>query len=216
MSNNLIPQLRNGLVLWYPWNVSGTTVYDVSWNAYNGTTVNSPTLQRTGQTTGINFVAASSQKVTFPAMTAMTDFSVSFFLYVGSISAGNEPFYIWTTSNNREFYAEHNGSGVLQFAYWNGSSWYTINTSTLSTSTIYHIVHTRSWSTWSTYVNGSLINSGTVHTFNVWDWTVNQLWWKYGGWAANYLTWRLHNFMVYNRAITSTEINMIRNWLYIK
>ncbi len=53
--NSLPSQLKNGLVLWLPGDVSGTTVYDASGSGNNGTLVNTPTSVRRQGYKGYDF-----------------------------------------------------------------------------------------------------------------------------------------------------------------
>ncbi len=62
--NSLPSQLKNGLVLWLPGDVSGTTAYDASGSGNNGTLVNTPTSVRRQGYKGFGF-NRTNQYITF-------------------------------------------------------------------------------------------------------------------------------------------------------
>jgi len=82
----LPPQLKEGCVLFIPWEVNGTTAFDISWNGNHWTLVNSPTPTRGGLYgyNGLKF-NGTSQSVTLPNIA-----------WVRSLTA-----FIHPTSNNR-------------------------------------------------------------------------------------------------------------------
>jgi len=221
MAKTSIKQLENGLVLYIPWIYSGNTYYDLSGNGYNWTGSN-VTNSRSLQHNVMNFNGSNWRIVfTWPNPTTYwwNNFSFSCWVNINSFSWTNNKM-IWRVAEtsswwNIQLYFNSTWTSLnWQPWNWQSNNIYTVNY-TFSTWVWYHISFVRTATTEELFVNWTSIWKNTHSSF----WFSNT-WTQYsfsdtGNWNA-YLNWKMSNIRLYNRALSSTEINLIRNAEYIK
>jgi len=188
ITSGLILNLDAGNSSSYPG--SGTTWTDLSSSGNNGSLYNSPTYTSSN---GGGLVFNGSNYVNLASTITMTgDWTISWWEYLtGTISNNQGIIFSATNSNDINHYA-----GGLRY-YAPGDECLSIGT--ISTSTWYNWVYTRSGTTMSLYQNGSLNNSQTVSVTTTY---ISQI----ARGNAGGMTGTLPTIQVYNRALTSTEV----------
>jgi len=224
MAKNSIKQLENGLILHIPWIVSGTTYYDISGNGNNGSAT-SVTKTRTLSQDVMGFNGSSSNIQLTNLTTWSTWITMSFWMNVWSNTSQvgcpiSDDYDQWGTQDiaTAEFFANWGAFWSRVYQVGQGPwAWTTVTAWTIVANTWYHITVTAaSWGTMYLYVDWKVIWSAAF-SWTLADKTATWYLWKRGTWVTPYyFSWRLSNVRIYNRALSSTEINLIRNSEYIK
>lgn len=209
--------LRSGLKLWIDWSNNGTTWYDQSGNGYNMTWSNTPVSSRRLQSKQTKFNGTNQNMVSstglWISLTSLT------------ISAWYNPWTLPTSTQERRVISLLNSS-AQSFAYvelyqslYYAITWVWWSNGTLQPSTPIPVVWrhamitiVQTWSTMYMYINWSLITSTSSWTFS---WTIDkfEIWWNA---SSNYADWYVSNAMVWDRALSSTEVQQLYNSQYIK
>ena len=221
MAKNTPQILSRWLVLHIPGIYSGNTYYDMSGKGNNGTGSNMGTATRTLQHTNMVFNGSNSE------------------IQCGKVSVTNEVTYsVWMYSNQLSNYANTLGcytewsnssslAGItiltspnhqlqLTFAAW--SSLYSWGNWPIDKNRWYHVVATlKEWEQ-KLYVNWALVgsNNKTGLNYSVTSSVNTSLWASIWGSPRRFYRGSLANARVYNRVLSSTEVNLIRNSEYIK
>lgn len=201
--------------------------YKLDWNANdaagsNDGTINWATYTASGKINWAYDFDGTNDYISATVESLTDDWTYSCWVYRDSASWDNYPTILskYTTStSNREF-------GIL--CYKLDSYLVNINipyiennivtsTTEIGLDTWYHIVATKSWTTWSLYIDWDLEDSQTNSTtqesstdFWVWCW-VNNTWSQ-----VNFFPWKIDEVWIRDRALTSTEISELYNswdWL---
>lgn len=184
---------------------SGTAWTDLSRNGNNATLVNTPT-----------FSSANSGVLVFNGTTqyasciipALTNYSLSFWIYVISLPASGEEQIFGAPGDVASISLYNSGVGGWKWLSWSGSTARTGNV--MSTGVWYNFIMTRTGSTTNFYVNGSLsstfatgvsISSGTGYFCDV------------SASGGRNLNANVGNISFYNRVLTTTEISQNFNAL---
>jgi len=184
--------------------------YDQSGNWNNGTATNV-----TDSTEGLNNVMefnGSSSKVYLWTWNIWIwwDISISFSIDPDDISAEQYLFSdrTWPAWANDRNVLIRIISGYIEVLNWNGSSSQDVTpVSSPITTTKQHFVYTRNWTTKRLYKNGVLVDTYTW--WYSWWITGNQKRIWHGDtwiWEIDRFDWNLSNLKVYNRALSSKEV----------
>ena len=220
MAKNTIKQLSNWLVLYLPGIYNSTTYYDLSWNWYNWTWSNI-TNTRTLQNNVMGFNGSSGNIiVSDAAWLRLQTLTISAWVKQNWTSTSDSVIIrkdtVWTR-HLWDIYIAPNWNNIA----WRVYNWtfYTSTSYTLTTSAWTHVAMTISWSGWTLkfYINWTQVWSNlTVWAFSaptseiaIWSFVPSVE-------TLKYFNWNMSNVRLYNRVLTSTEINQIRNAEYIK
>ena len=200
---------------------SGTTWTDLSPTPKNYTLTASPTFNSITGGGVITFAGASSQYATSASslFNSTTYPAYTINLWVYPTGAGNFVQVDGSTLPSSYYYSaiEISAAGVIKFGQWTGSSLTTIATSTQSLNVWYNLVITYASTLATAYVNGVSVGTSATtwsspgaSTFMALMATTNT---NMG--TAGYASGSIGSFMVYNRALTLSEItqnyNALRN-----
>ena len=192
---------------------SGTNWYDLSGNGNNGTLTNGPTFNSSnigsivfdGVDDYVNIPDNSSlnptKNLTLSCWVNITSFNN---VYIGIVDKYN--------GNNSTGYALYipNVSGIQKFRFLNNTTAYSevTATSTISTGVWYNVGTTYDGSNLNIYVNGLFENSASCTGNN----STNSDSLKLGGDGVStlYLNFKLSTTLLYNRALTASEL--LRNY----
>ena len=199
VTDGLVLHLDAGDSASYPG--SGTTWTDLSGNGNDGTLVN-----------GVGFDSDNGGSLTFDGVDDRVivsnvqpntnDFTISVWVYKFNNTSND---YIWDFGENGGTLA----SGIdIGFRYYNvtlglGSNIYTQGT-VPEINKWYNVVISRNSGTSSMYVNGSFITSSSGDTHNISSTTLTIG--DYGGNGQYSLDGYISNFLIYNKALTPSEI----------
>lgn len=194
----------------YPPAYNGTTWFDLSGNSNNGTLTNGPTYS-TGSGGSIvfdgvdDYVGTFSNYNTYFNFTTSNQFTINCFFKVttnanfkslvvssNTVSSGEWNYGLWISNTNTLFTGYHNVS-----KYGN---------TVLNSGQIYQGTLTYSGSVHTLYLNG--INDGTFTSTGLFNSTGQQLAiGRKGATSANYFPGTVYTTQIYNRALSSSEIN---------
>ncbi len=195
----------------------GTTAADSSGRAFHATLFNTPTFSPGTFGNALNLPATASQYARLPSGVAsgITDFTVSTWVKVNAFATWQRIFDFGSSTTNYMFLTtQYTGTAPnaakLRFGIRAGSATTEQNVSgtavALTTGAWTHVAVTRSGTTVSLYVNGSLAGSGTI-ALNPSDLGVTTL--NYLGKSQfndPYLDGSLDDFRLYSQAMSATEI----------
>lgn len=207
MARNIPKILQNGLVMWLDW--AGK---DLSGNGNNWTLVNTPTKVRRLQNDGLSY-NGSSQRTTFTAPTLWTTLTLSFWLsYDGAGTGEQQSVMLWGTSGNKATCVRLSG-GNLQYLNSNFSAW-VWGAFTFTTGKLYHIVVVMDASGGRMYKDTVqwASDAGTT-TLAGTQWSAIA---SNGNAAQDYWNGKIINPMVWNRALSATEIDLLHKSTFIK
>lgn len=192
---------------------SGTTWTDLSGNGKNGTLVNSPTYTSTNN--GIlTFASASLQYATFPDLGSLSRWTIDTWVKFNSTPAAGTTAvvtnqYNGASSLNFIIGAGEPSSSVIRAGFFDGT-WR--NTTTGLTPTLgswYHLVGTYDGSTVILYSNntsvGTLSYSGTPTSGG--GSRIARRWDNFGTDPTDFMDCVVPEVKIYDRALTTTEIN---------
>ena len=193
----------------------GTVATDSSGRARHATLVNAPTFVAGKIDNALNFPATTSQYATLPSgiVSDLSDFTVSTWIKVNAFATWQRVFDFGTGTNNymfltTQYNATAPNNAKLRFAIRTP----TVNEQSVSCTIALvadawtHVAVTRSGTTVSLYVNGSLAGSGTI-ALNPSDLGVTTL--NYLGKAQfndPYLNAALDDFRIYSQALSPSEV----------
>jgi hypothetical protein len=213
--------VKDGLVLWldandktsYPG--TGTVWRDLSRGSNNGTLTNGPTFTGSNGGTiicdGTNDYILANQNSLNPYFSST---SVSHFIWVYPTSAGQIVVELGQTAINASWHdsnIEINSAGAFSFSTWHGGLGNRVVSSNLSFNNWYNVGFSYDGTTLTAYINGSSI--GTTNFSRAAPYN-NGFQYHYALFAidstnmgtSGYGGGRVGTFVVYNRAITSTEV----------
>ena len=220
MARQLPTILKQWLVLWLD-----SAGHDLSWNWNTGTLVNTPTKVRVLQNDWLSY-NGSSQYITIPDANSLDfwtwDFTINIWAdKVSSVASNNETYFSkmtdsWSWSATWiNLWLNWAASPQLSFSTWEANAntivWYTIYWSWAWKM----ITAIKSWTNLDLYINWFKVatTSWTVRNVNTttaanvwrytWDWT-----WLY--------SWKSINPMLWNRALSAKEIEMLYYSTFIK
>jgi hypothetical protein len=207
IKNGLVLELDAGNIKSYP--ATGTTWFDKSGNANNGTLVNGPTFN-TGSLGSIVFDGVND-RVDLSNATSLwaSNFTINF--YIKSNVLGNQFIFsngsygsaatnIWfgggALSNFEVHLRRTDGTGAVGYTFA-----LPINYNILG---YYTVIYNTADNTLKLYQNSNLVESKNTSLVNP-SWMPNG--WRIGnseGWTS--LNGNIYNFLVYNRALSSDEV----------
>ena len=215
--------LRDWLVFWGSWDTSWTTYYDASWAWNNGTFVNSPTLSRTGQHKQYTF-NGTTQYITLPNTNITSNLTVWAWIKTSTTWTTKMIILNYTQANDptaKVAWWQFNITSwnFIQFTSWK-FTWTTLNTDYKAVTWVtnicdwkYHLVVWQwNWTSLLVYVDWRLEATtawanAPVYTSNVRSniWTN-----EYTPWTRiHYFNWIIENPMIWNKALTQTEIQQL-------
>lgn len=222
VTNGLVLCLDAGNTKSYPG--SGTTWTDLSGNGNNGTLVNTPTYNTSGY---FDFDYTQSENVTFSNTSSLQflnrlPYTLEAWVYptrnpgannwtgifdresnAGSGRDGYNLYFLGSVGTDTYFFTERFTSGTYNQSSVTLSQSITVNN-------WHHIVGTYDGTTLSLYRNGSLVGTPATTTGNITN-TSKSL--TIGVRGGNYFGGRISNTKIYNRALTTTEIQQNFNAL---
>ena len=214
--------LRDWLVFWGSWDTSWTTYYDASWAWNNGTFVNSPTLSRTGQHKQYTF--STTKYITIPNTNITSNLTVWAWIKTSTTWTIKMIILNYTQANDptaKVAWWQFNITSwnFIQFTSWK-FTWITFNTDYKPVTWVtnicdwkYHLVVWQwNWTSLLVYVDWRLEATtawanAPVYTSNVRSniWTN-----EYTPWTRiDYFNWIIENPMIWNKALTQTEIQQL-------
>jgi len=194
---------------------SGAIAYDSSGRGRNAVLYNAPTFSPGQLGNAVNLTAASSQYGVLPnsVISDLTDFTISTWVKINTFSTWERIFDFGSGTTNYMFLtAQYTATSPNNAKLRLGIRTPSIgeqdvnSTVQLSAGVWTHIAVTRSGSTVSLYINGSLAGSGTVTTKPSDLGPVAQDYLGKSQFSDPYLDGSLDDFRIYNRALSTAEI----------
>ncbi|MDD4990996.1 MAG: hypothetical protein PHR83_02080 [Paludibacter sp.] len=211
--------ITTGLVARYSFDaVTGTTVTDDSGNVNDGTLVGAPTVNASGYSGSAMNFPTKTDYMTMPAgiVSTMTNFSISSWVYVNTMSTWSRIFDFGTGTANYMFLCPRAASttGPVRFAFKNGGGEEQINgTSALPTGKWVHVAVTFAWNATTSkgvgklYVDGTLVGTNVAMTINpslLPSTTLNYL--AKSQYNDPTLAGSLDEFRIYNRTLADADV----------
>lgn len=203
------PIVKDGLVLYLDAGspnsfyspTAGTTWKDISGNANNGTLTNGPTYN-SGNGGSIMFDGVDDYVT--GSIATLSNFSLTYTVNSANISA-QLIYYPAGLSFSGTAGGVFFGGNYAQYApktgIYDGTN-DVISNVNIADNTWYIITATRSGTTGSIYINGSLSSSGTISSSNITAYVLGKRtdnFWSYNG--------RIAQTQIYNRALSASEVN---------
>lgn len=196
---------------------TGTTWYDISGNVQNGTLTNGPTYNVSQN--GIIIFDGTNDKIDFGTnfstyLTGTNSFSIECWVYPENTQINYADIWGNHTDNYVGIVLQQNGSNLNQYSWvWGtGSTWATgSNLFSLNTQRWNHLVCVRNGSSLITYLNGNVVQTATDSSSMSPNTSFNFMIANGYGSAGNpnsnprYFNGRVANFMIYSRALSSSE-----------
>lgn len=216
----LPPQLKEGCVLFIPWEVSGTTAYDASGNGNNGTLVNSPTKTRGGLYgyEGLKF-NGSNQTSQFDFPNVTWDWTLSFNVNSPDMNSSSWKVGIGLCEtspfeNTNHYFILGNSTDAYRCAFlgYNWSSFASVQANPrLSANVSYRI--TMRYSSWEmrlyvNWVSQWVASSWTLRAFN-------RMYLMCARPPYDYSAWVTSNVLIHNRALSADEIRLDASMFFI-
>jgi len=196
---------------------SGSVAADASGSDRNATLVNAPPFAAARLDNGLTLAAASSQYATLPSgiVSGLTDFTVATWVKVNAFATWQRIFDFGTGTNNymfltTQYTATAPNASKLRFGIRTPSVAEQSVSGTgiaLTAGTWTHVAVTRSGTTVSLYVNGSIAGSGTIalNPSDLGTTTLNYLGKSQFG-SDPHLDAALDDFRLYSQALSPSEI----------
>ena len=185
---------------------------DLSWNGNTGTLVNAPTKVRRLQNDGLTYNGTTQyQNIPLTGTTAVT---IS--LWAKKVSGSNFVLIRKDTVWTRHLYWMSNGTGdELKLGVYNWT-FYEVTSSLAPAEWFVHFAMTVSWSSWTciAYKNGVSVGSISVWAFTAPSSDVYIARDVTG--SAGFFNWTVINPMIWNRALSATEIQLLHKATFIK
>ena len=210
--------IRDWLQLWIDGSNNGsTTYYDVSGNGRDGTAI-AMTQTRILQHKKMSF--SWSWYINLPttmASSLWTSFTWSWWIKAKETSG---TYYIWSLYNQGDspeirIYISANTLNFYLYDWWG----YQCQLSTAYTSTNWnYITIIATTNSFIMYINWVAVTSDTSWSFNI-DWaTIHSIWYYWINWTtqAQKFNWDITNVMIWNRALSATEVQQLHKAQYIK
>ena len=200
ITSGLVLNLDAGNIKSYPG--SGTTWRDTSGNARNGTLINGPTFN-TGSLGSIVFDGVDDYAAIPNFIGNLTTFSVSHFIYLNATQNTRTIFSNYGAGNNGWVTGIRDDQDNI-FKFYLGNTVHLYSNTVLSNSIWYSIVITYNNGNPRIYINGNLdaSSSSTLTTASSYYGNdVGRL-----GVGSQYFNGRISNLLVYNRALSASEV----------
>jgi len=214
----------SSLKLYYSFNATGTDVMDESGNAYNGILKNGASILQLGKF-GVLKLGSLNGYVDMTANTgklinSLSDFTVSLYVYIDpSVDLSANGNFIWTfansadmarTANGNMFFIAKNTRYSISNTNWQNEVSVSQGTA-MQKGSWQHVTYTQNATTGSVYINGTLVKSGNITLKpSALGITTNNFLGRSCYASDVYLTKSyLTDFRVYNRALSSSEINSL-------
>jgi autotransporter-associated beta strand protein len=207
LSNALAPYLRLD-------ETSGTTAYDSSANAWNGTLVGGATWIP-GKINNAVSLSGTSNYLSLPTgiVATLNDFTISAWIKVNALATWSRVFDFGTGTNNYMFLTTQSSTAnLMRFAIRTPSiGEQQINSTVpIGTGTWIHVAVTLSGSTGTLYINGVAVGTNTGMTLkpsSLGSTTLNYL--GKSQFSDPYLNSAIDDFRIYGRALSSAEISSL-------
>lgn len=212
MARNIPKQLQNGLVLW----LDGTG-NDLSGNWNNGTLVNAPTKVRVLQNDGLGY-NGSNQYVTVPQPYNFSNTNqLSFGCWVYPTNAWFSMANISKVDGGtNQFFIANNGNQVNWQIFWNdATSSYATAEGSIPSNKWSFVFITYDWANIQHYINSALISTTAVaKSINA---ATSPVYWTWSnGSGLHFWSGKIINPLLYNRALSPTEVQLLHKATFIK
>lgn len=207
----------------YSYAGAGSTWYDASGNSFNATLINSPTY--TSDNNGVlNWASVNAQYATVSMNSTLRVANITQEAWIYLSTTADQVFIgsQYGTGSNNSF-ALWIESGVFKFGVNTSGTFYSSSSSSVSSSTWYHITHTYNGTTQLFYINGALVStynssaSGNI-TYDLSN-TLLAIGADFNGVGYNvgpllYVNGKMPVVRIYNRALSAAEV--LQNYNSIK
>jgi len=222
MSRNIPKQLQNWLVLWLDSNGK-----DLSGNWNNGTLVNSPTKVRVLQNDGLSYNGSTQYINTNFSALSTNSFTLNTWFKTSTAQVNGLLFWTYSASTTVFFWQDTNWDWLHKLSFYlrDSNGVQTAQDSTCNSNVMndgkYHMATlsvNRSDNIVTQYFDWVLTNTiSKTFTWNFTNWYTRLVWWyNWSGWQLPDYTWYCINPMIWNRALSQTEIEMLYISTFIK
>ncbi|MEO6520032.1 MAG: cellulose binding domain-containing protein [Mucilaginibacter sp.] len=194
---------------------SGITTTDV-WNSRKGTLNTNATWVAGKFNTALHFDGTASSYATLPAgvVSTLTDFTISAWVKLDALSTSGRIFDFGSGTTNNMMLTPKSSTGYPRYDIYTGGVDNQINcTTAISTGTWTHFAVTSSGSVAILYVNGVEVGRNSAMTLNpsvMGNTTLNYI--GKSQWSVDpILNGAVDDFRIYSKALTPTEINVLKN-----
>jgi hypothetical protein len=198
VTSGLVLELDAGNIKSYPG--TGTTWFDKSGNAYNGTLINGPTFN-TGSLGSIVFDGTNDYAT--GSLPTLNTWSVHLW-YLSTDITSQLVFYPFSgtaNSNGLGFGGTFNSNTNNRWYFFDGTTTFSSSTTAITTNTWYNLVVTKTSTTYNLYTNGQLsLNSTGV------DLSFNQYTLGRRGDGVWYTKGNIATAQIYNRELSADEV----------
>lgn len=218
--------LRDWLQLWIDGsNNWSTTYYDVSGNARNGTSAGTVTNSRILQHKNVFHNLA---QIETPANILWNwDNTISCWFKVTTRPLNNYKYVMYSWWPNSYYPAQFidwtNDNGTIRvrnICNNTGNTWFSVayNWAYAELELVWvHVVATKTSNVLKLYINWIKRGTDATVTWTAnWDTYKTMIWAAYWDWWASKIAWYITNTMLWNRALTDTEIQQLHKSQYIK
>ena len=207
--------LASGLVAYYLFDeASGTSAADSSGNGHTATLVGGATFAGGLRNNAVS-LSGSSQYVSLPSgtVTGLSSFSICTWVRLGAATQWSRVFDFGTGTNVYMFLTVDSNANTERFSITTGGSAQEqqLNAPALVAGSWLHVAVTLTAGTDTLYVNGAQVAQSTTVTLTPTSLgTTTQNWLGRSEFTGDpYLTGKLDNFRIYNRALSAAEVQVL-------